>query len=88
MNEPKKCDGACGRDAVTRFGKFDLCEQCAEELDSNGPFPKPAAQDLIDLPDCEDCGERPGTIKYKQKLYCSRCFEWLRELEFPGDVEL
>jgi hypothetical protein len=89
MTEHKKCDCACGRDAVTKFGRLNLCEECAGEiLDSNGPFPKPRLRDLIDAPDCVECGERAGVTKYNKKWYCRDCFDFLRELEFPGDEEL
>lgn len=89
MTARRKCDCECGRDAVVQFRKFNLCELCAEEiLGSNGPFPRPRVQDLVYVPDCDDCGERSGAIMYNQRRYCADCFELLQQLEFPGDEEL
>jgi hypothetical protein len=87
--EIKECDSKCGRDAVLKFHEYNFCEQCAEEiLGSNGPYPRPRMEDVIALPDCHQCGERPGMKKHQNWWYCNVCFNMIPEWEIQDGEEL
>ena len=47
MTEEVTCDLSCGRKAVAKIGKLNLCEVCHDKFSENNPAPRLRFEDVV-----------------------------------------